>query len=144
MIREKVYKWGVMFTLMSCKYCRIAAKQSPAHIIYEDRAVVAFLAENSVSRGHTLVIPREHAESYTQLTDPSGFARGLQEFLKIMEKRLSPNINLVANLGQKAGQGVKHFHMHAIPRYEGEKIFEWTWYQLSEREAQEVVEEFRR
>ncbi len=128
---------------MDCRYCRIAEKQYPAHILYEDQFVVAFLAENSVSRGHALVISREHAESYTQLENPAGFAEGLQEFLKMIEEKLSPNMHLVVNQGQKAGQDIKHFHMHVIPRYEGEKIFEWTWHQVNEKEAEEVIKEIK-
>lgn len=128
---------------MSCKYCQIAERKSPAHILYEDSSVVAFLVENPVSKGHTLVIPREHAETFTQLENVAGFAEGLKEFLKIMEKRISPNMNIVINTGQKAGQDVKHFHVHVIPRYEGEKIFEWTWHQLTTKEAEEVMEKAR-
>lgn len=128
---------------MSCKYCRIAERQFPAHILYEDQSVVAFLVENPVSTGHALVIPREHAETYTQIKDLAGFARGLGEFLKMMEQRISPNMNLVVNQGRKAGQDVDHFSVHVIPRYEGEKIFEWTWHQLTREEAEEVVKKIK-
>jgi histidine triad (HIT) family protein len=124
---------------MSCKYCRIAEKQYPAHILYEDQFVVAFLVENPVSKGHTLVIPREHAETFAQIKDIGGFGKGLQSFLKIMEEKISPNLNIVVNQGRKAGQDIGHVHVHIIPRYEGEKIFEWTWHQLSNEEAQDVV-----
>lgn len=128
---------------MSCKYCRITAKQFPAHILYEDQSVVAFLVENPVSKGHALVIPREHAERYSQVKDMAGFARGLQEFLKMMEEKVSPNMNLVVNQGRKAGQDVDHFSVHVIPRYEGEKIFEWTWHQLTREEAEDVMKRIR-
>lgn len=128
-----------MCTFMSCKYCRIAQKQIPAHILYEDQAVVAFLVENPVSKGHALVIPKEHAETYTQITDLPGFSSGLQSFLKLIEGKLSPSLNLIVNQGRKAGQDINHFHVHVIPRYEGEKIFEWTWHQLSDDEADDVI-----
>ena len=105
--------------------------------------MVAFLVENPVSTGHALVIPREHAETYTQIKDLAGFARGLGEFLKMMEQRISPNMNLVVNQGRKAGQDVDHFSVHVIPRYEGEKIFEWTWHQLTREEAEEVVKKIK-
>lgn len=124
---------------MDCKYCRIAEKQFPAHILYEDKHVVAFLVENPVSKGHSLVIPKEHAESYTTIRDLAGFAVGLKGFLKLMEERLSPDMHLVINLGRKAGQDVNHFNIHVIPRYEGEKIFEWTWHQLTQKEVDEVM-----
>ena len=124
---------------MSCKYCRIAEKQYPAHVLYEDQFVVAFLVENPVSKGHTLVIPREHAETFAQIKDIGGFGKGLQSFLKIMEEKISPNLNIVVNQGRKAGQDIGHVHVHVIPRYEGEKIFEWTWHQLSDEEARDVV-----
>jgi histidine triad (HIT) family protein len=128
---------------MSCKYCRIAEKQYPAHILYEDQFVVAFLVENPVSKGHTLVIPREHAETFAQIKDIGGFGKGLQSFLKIMEEKISPNLNIVVNQGRKAGQDIGHVHVHVIPRYEGEKIFEWTWHQLSDEEARDVVKVVR-
>lgn len=128
---------------MSCKYCRIAERHFPAHILYEDQSVVAFLVENPVSTGHALVIPREHAETYTQIKDLAGFTRGLGEFLKMVEKKISPNMNLVVNQGRKAGQDVDHFSVHVIPRYEGEKIFEWTWHQLTKEEAEEVVKKIK-
>ncbi len=128
---------------MSCRYCRIAERQLPAHILYEDRAVVAFLVENPVSKGHALVIPREHAERYSQIKNLEGFSQGLKKFLKVMEEKVSPNINLVVNQGRKAGQDADHFCVHVIPRYEGEKIFEWTWHQLSETEAEEVMNRIR-
>lgn len=124
---------------MSCKYCQIAEKQSPVHILYEDQYVVAFLEENPVSKGHALLIPREHAATFSQLTDVAGFAKGLKEYLRIVEEKLSPDLNIVVNQGRKAGQDIGHFHVHIIPRYEGEKIFEWTWHQLTQREAEEVV-----
>lgn len=101
--------------------------------------MVAFLVENPVSKGHTLVIPREHAETFAQIKDIGGFGKGLQSFLKIMEEKISPNLNIVVNQGRKAGQDIGHVHVHIIPRYEGEKIFEWTWHQLSNEEAQDVV-----
>ena len=128
---------------MSCKYCRIAEKQYPAHVLYEDQFVVAFLVENPVSKGHTLVIPREHAETFAQIKDIGGFGKGLQSFLKIMEEKISPNLNIVVNQGRKAGQDIGHVHVHVIPRYEGEKIFEWTWHQLSDEEARDVVKAVR-
>lgn len=101
------------------------------------------MVENPVSKGHTLVIPREHAETFSQIKDIGGFGKGLQSFLKIMEEKISPNLNIVVNQGRKAGQDIGHVHVHIIPRYEGEKIFEWTWHQLSDEEARDVVKAVR-
>ncbi|MBU7042314.1 MAG: HIT family protein [Theionarchaea archaeon] len=128
---------------MTCKYCLIAQKAHPAHIIFEDKSVVAFLMENPVSLGHTIVIPREHAEHYSLLTDVEGFAGGLQLLLRILEEKLSPHLNLIINQGKKAGQDIDHFHIHVIPRYEGEKIFEWTWHQLTDEEVKTVMEKIQ-
>jgi histidine triad (HIT) family protein len=129
---------------MACKYCLIAQRKHPAHILYEDESIVAFLVEHPVSLGHTLVIPREHAEYFSSLTDVEGFARGLQQLLQIMEEKISPHLNLIVNQGKKAGQDVDHFHMHVIPRYEGEKIFEWTWHQLTEEEVESIMNKLQK
>ena len=128
---------------MSCKYCSITRKTHPAHILYEDKCIVAFLVENPVSLGHALVIPREHADHFSSLRDVEGFAHGLKKFLQIVEEKLSPHLNLIVNQGKKAGQDIDHFHIHVIPRYEGEKIFEWTWHQLTDEEVETIMGKFR-
>ncbi|MBU7014960.1 MAG: HIT family protein [Theionarchaea archaeon] len=128
---------------MDCKYCRIAANQYPAHILYEDENVVAFLVENPVSKGHSVVVPREHAERYTEIENISGFAVGLKNFLLLMEEYICPDLHLVVNPGRKGGQNNVHFQMHIIPQYEGEKIFEWTWHQLTEEEVNEITQKVK-
>jgi histidine triad (HIT) family protein len=129
---------------MACKYCLIARKNHPAHILYEDESIIAFLVKHPVSLGHTLVIPKEHAEHFSSLEDVEGFARGLKQLLRIMEEKISPHLNLIVNQGKKAGQDVDHFHMHIIPRYEGEKIFEWTWHQLTDEEVETIMDKFQK
>lgn len=128
---------------MDCKYCRIAKGQYPAHILYEDQSVVAFLVENPVSTGHSVIIPREHAERYTEIKDVAGFATGLKKFLQIMENNICKHMHLVVNPVRNAGPEIPHFHFHVIPQYEGEKIFEWTWHQLTKEEVDEVISKIK-
>ncbi|HXA92426.1 MAG TPA: HIT family protein [Steroidobacteraceae bacterium] len=100
-------------------FSRILAGQIPAHKIYEDDRVLAFLDIAPLSRGHTLVIPKEPAETLGELSDESAAALG----------RVLPRIcralvavtgvreyNVLENNGAGAHQAVRHVHFHIIPK----------------------------
>ncbi len=101
-----------------CVFCEIAAKRSPAWIVHEDAATVAFLDIFPFTRGHLLVIPREHGARLTDLTPEAQRAliRSVAELCGRVE-RLAPDYNVALNAGAAAGQIVFHVHFHVIPRY---------------------------
>lgn len=91
----------------------------PCHKIYEDASVLAFLDIQPLSRGHTLVIPKEPAASLDQLSDESAAALGrvLPRLCKtIMEMTGTQDYNLLQNNGALAHQAVFHVHFHIIPK----------------------------
>ncbi len=101
-----------------CVFCDIAEKRSPAWIVYEDPATVAFLDIFPFTRGHLLVIPRQHGARLTDLAPES--RRALIQSVAQMGhrvERLAPDYNVALNAGAAAGQIVFHVHFHVIPRY---------------------------
>lgn len=99
---------------------RIIAGEIPCHKVYEDDRVLAFLDVAPLSRGHTLVIPKERAAQMDQLSDESAAALGrvLPRICRAVLKATGATAyNLLQNNGADAHQAVMHLHVHVIPRY---------------------------
>jgi len=109
--------------MADCIFCKIAAREIPAHIVYENDQVLAFLDIHPASRGHTMVIPRVHAERLDQLDDRhiGPLFQGVKRVMALLEAALKPGgLNVGWNHGWAAGQHVIHLHVHLIPRYAGD------------------------
>ncbi|MGH8874893.1 MAG: HIT family protein [Acidimicrobiia bacterium] len=109
---------------MSCVFCAIVAGESPASVVDEDEAVVAFMDILPVTAGHTLVIPRRHALGLADLEDREGgamfaVARRVAAALRRSGFRCE-GINLFVADGLAAGQEVFHVHLHVLPRFPGD------------------------
>ncbi len=110
---------------MASIFTRIVNGEIPAHRVYEDDQTLAFLDINPASRGHTLVIPKQ--EFADLLTTPpellAAVALTSQKVARAIMETLKPDgINIVQNNGAAAGQVVFHYHMHLIPRWEGDGV----------------------
>jgi histidine triad (HIT) family protein len=111
---------------------RIIAGEIPCHKVFEDERVLAFLDIGPLSRGHTLVIPKEAAATLDQLSDESAAAIGavLPRICRaIMQATGAGAYNVLQNNGKAAHQEVEHVHFHIIPRRRGESLtgLEVTW-----------------
>jgi histidine triad (HIT) family protein len=98
---------------------KIIAGQIPCHRVYEDDRVLAFLDVNPLTRGHTLVIPKEPAETLDQLSDESAAALGrvLPRLCRAVIAATGVNqYNVLENNGAAAHQAVRHVHFHIIPK----------------------------
>lgn len=103
-----------------CVFCRIVSGEFDAYRVYEDDATVAFLDVNPVTTGHTLVVPRRHAGTLTELNgeEVGAVFAAAREVAEKLEAGLEPEgLNLLQNNGAAAGQEVEHVHVHLIPRY---------------------------
>jgi histidine triad (HIT) family protein len=100
-------------------FAKILRGEIPCHRVYEDAAVLAFLDVNPLSRGHTLVIPKEPAETLDQLSDDAAAALGrvlpriARAVLAVTGARA---FNVLQNNGAGAHQAVFHVHFHIIPK----------------------------
>src|SRR5882762_9948370 len=102
-------------------FAKILRGEIPCHRIYEDDAVVAFLDVNPLSRGHTLVIPREPAETLDQLSDDAAAAIGrvLPRISRaVLAATGARTFNVLQNNGADAHQAVFHVHFHIIPKWD--------------------------
>jgi histidine triad (HIT) family protein len=108
-----------------CLFCRIVAGEIPATIVAEDERTIAFMDINPATRGHALVIPREHAADVYAIdpADLQAVAVAAQRLARRARERLGANgVNLLNSNGAAAWQTVFHFHLHVIPRYEGDPL----------------------
>ena len=108
-----------------CIFCKIVSGAIPAAIVGEDERTIAFMDIAPATRGHALVIPREHTADLLSV-DPeelSAVAVASKRLAGRMSERLGADgVNLVNSCGAAAWQTVFHFHMHVIPRYEGDPL----------------------
>jgi len=109
-----------------CPFCRIAAREEPAAIIYEDEELMAFMDRNPVSAGHALVAPVEHYETILDM-DPELVGRLFSLAARVARAALvalgADGVNLLQNNGAAAWQHVPHVHVHVIPRWLGDGIY---------------------
>src|SRR5262245_24424574 len=102
-------------------FAKILRGEIPCHRVYEDEHVLAFLDVAPLSRGHTLVIPREAAETLDQLSDEAAAAIGrvLPRLSRaVLEATGASAFNVLQNNGPMAHQAVFHVHFHIIPKYD--------------------------
>lgn len=113
-----------------CIFCKIAAGEIPSKTIYEDDLFRVILDLGPATKGHALILPKDHADNLFELSDDTAgkvlvLAKKLATQMK--EKLGCDGLNLVQNNGEEAGQTIKHFHVHMIPRYknDGQRI-DWN------------------
>ena len=108
-----------------CIFCKIVAGELPAEKIAEDEHTVAFMDINPWTRGHALVIPREHSKNLYEISDDD-LARTLQAAKglasRMRDKLGADGVNLLNSCEPAAWQTVFHFHVHVIPRYDGDPL----------------------
>ena len=101
-----------------CIFCKIASGEIPSGTLYEDEDFRVILDLGPATKGHALVIPKEHFSNLYELP-PEWCAKAFvlaQRMAKRMTEKLScDGFNLVQNNGEVAGQTVSHFHIHLIP-----------------------------
>lgn len=103
-----------------CIFCKLANGEIPTRTIYEDGDFRVILDAAPATRGHALILPKEHADNLYQLPEElagKAFVLARKLVLSMTEKLGCQGFNIVQNNGEVAGQTVFHFHMHLIPRY---------------------------
>jgi len=103
-----------------CLFCKIVAGELPSTIIDEDERVIAFMDINPATRGHALVVPRNHAKDLLEIEpeDLAATVLGAQRLARRASEGLGADgFNLINSCGAPAWQTVFHFHVHVIPRY---------------------------
>jgi histidine triad (HIT) family protein len=108
-----------------CIFCKIVAGELPATIVDEDERTLSFMDIAPATRGHALIVPREHSRDLLSIDADDLAAVGLaaQRLARRVTDRLgAEGVNLLNSCGAVAFQTVFHFHVHVIPRYEGDPV----------------------
>jgi len=106
-----------------CVFCKLAAKQIPASIVYEDEATLAFMDLGQVNPGHVLVACKAHADNVYALDEAQAaavFRAAVRVARAVREAFDPPGLSIYQANGKPAGQTVFHFHLHVLPRHEGD------------------------
>lgn len=131
---------------MSTIFSKILSGEIPSHKIYEDDFVYAFLDIGPVSRGHTLVIPKEAAATLDQLSDESAAAIGrvLPRLCRaVMKASGTRDYNILQNNGAPAHQAVFHVHFHIIPKPDEQSGLGVGWRPGKLENGAQLAEEIR-
>ena len=126
-----------------CIFCKIANGQIPSKTLYEDERFRVILDLGPATKGHALILPKEHAANLYELPDDTAGAvmRLAKKMACILREKLKcDGLNLVQNNGEVAGQTVEHFHLHIIPRYlNDEQNINWVKGEPSQEELEACV-----
>lgn len=112
----------------ACLFCKIIRGEIPSYKVYEDEVAYAFLDINPFGRGHTLVVPKVHAQDLLHLPAEvlARMMPSVQRVAALLKERLHcEGLALLQLTGEAAGQTVFHLHFHLIPRYAGQGS-EWA------------------
>lgn len=127
----------------NCIFCKIAAGEIPSATIYEDDDFRVILDLEPASKGHALILPKEHYANLYELSDEVA-AKALIVAKKVISKMTDvvgcDGYNVVQNNGEAAGQTVFHFHIHLIPRYKDDNVnITWKQGRLTEEIKAEIL-----
>jgi len=115
--------------MTDCAFCKIVAKQIPATVVHEDEHTLAFMDIGQVNPGHVLVALKAHAENLYALDEAqaAAVARTSVRVARAIRDAFAPaGLSVYQANGEPAGQTVFHYHVHLLPRHEGDGM-ELTW-----------------
>lgn len=124
----------------NCIFCSIIGMEISSTTIYEDEWVKAIMDISPANKGHVILISKSHAENIFELSEEAvgrifSVAKKVATVLK--EELKCDGVNILQNNEKAAGQTVFHFHVHVIPRYEGDKVkLDWEHVTYGEGEIQ--------
>jgi histidine triad (HIT) family protein len=131
----------------NCIFCKIANGEIPSATLYEDEEFRVILDLGPASKGHALILPKKHAADLYEIPDETAAKAMLlaKKMAGKMTKALGcDGFNIVQNNGECAGQTVFHFHMHLIPRYQGDGVgLTWTPGTLDDALRDEILKKVR-
>ena len=131
----------------NCIFCKLANHVFETNIIYEDDDFTVILDAGPATKGHALILPKEHHANLYEMPDEllSKAAVLAKKVVTALTEKLHPQgYNIVQNNGETAGQTVFHFHIHLIPRYSDDgQAIGWKPKKPSDTELKELAEQIR-
>ena len=138
-----MWKRGADMKDKDCIFCKIAAGEIPSATLYEDDDFRVILDLGPASKGHALIIPKEHYRNLYDIDDE--LASKAIVLAKKMVNKMNDVLgcdgyNIVQNNEEAAGQTVFHFHMHLIPRYKDDNVgLGWHMGELTDEDRDEIL-----
>ena len=133
--------------MSDCIFCKIANGEIPSATLYEDEDFRVILDLGPASKGHALILPKAHAANIYEISDDmaaKAMILAKKMATKMTEALKCDGFNIVPNNGEPAGQTVFHFHMHLIPRYEGDQVgITWKPGTLTDEVKNEILEKLK-
>ena len=133
--------------MSNCIFCKIANGEIPSATLYEDEDFRVILDLGPASKGHALILPKAHAANIYEISDDmaaKAMILAKKMATKMTEALKCDGFNIVQNNGAPAGQTVFHFHMHLIPRYEGDQVgITWKPGTLTDEVKNEILEKLK-
>lgn len=130
--------------MAECIFCRIVKGEIPSTKVFENENVVAFLDISPINKGHCLVVPKKHHETFNDVPEKllKELVLASQKISKAVEKAVdAEGYNILVSNKKVAGQDVFHFHLHVIPRYADDGFgFQWPHKKYEEGEMNSYKE----
>ena len=127
----------------NCIFCKIANGEIPSATLYEDNLVRVILDISPASKGHALILPKEHYANLYEIDEDMlkhVILIAIKMAVKMKEALGVEGINILQNNGEIAGQTVFHYHMHIVPRYADDQVnIKWKSGELSEENKEELI-----
>ncbi len=127
----------------TCLFCRIVSGEIPANLVYEGKNALAFLDHRPLFPGHTLLVPRDHVETLSDLSPAmvGPFFEAAQTLARAVELAMKAEGTFVA-MNNRVSQSVPHLHVHIVPRRkkDGLKGFFWPRTKYKDDEEMKVVQ----
>lgn len=134
--------------MTTCVFCRIVAKEIPAAVVFEDEQTIAFMDAGQANPGHVLVAAKGHAENLYELNDVQAGAllRTAAHVARAIRAAFNPpGLSVYQANGKAAWQTVFHYHMHLLPRHEGDGMaLTWPAKNPPREKLGEYAEQIRR
>ena len=124
-----------------CIFCKIIKGEIPSFKVYEDERTFAFADINPISKGHTLIVPKQHAKDLWEISEDNLVAvhRASKKIMDAMRRSLSPaGVACLQLNGSAVNQVVPHYHLHLIPRSASEPELPMTTWELKEGDMEEI------
>ncbi len=130
-----------------CVFCKIIKGEIPSYKIYENEKIVVILDINPANEGHLLIIPKKHFDNIFDIEEDDWF-----EVMRVARKisllfKEYDGLNLLQNNKPQAGQIINHFHLHLIPRVNGDEkrvVMKWLPKKLEQADFEEIKEELKK
>ena len=129
-----------------CVFCDIINHQIPSKVVYEDDDVLAILDIAQVTRGHTIVMPKNHVKNILEADEKT--VTKCMSVVHKLAKQIQANLhceglNILNNCNEIAGQSVDHLHFHIIPRYSKEDPVTFAFGKSKEVDLDEVLKDIK-